>query len=208
MVRHNNIIPNQHFHKKWARRVKTWFAQPMQKKSRRDKRNAKSGAAAPAPADSLRPLVQCPTRRYNTKQKLGRGFTLDELRGAGINPKLAVTIGISVDHRRTNKSEESFNLNVNRLKDYKARLVVFPKRNGAKYARKGDASAEEVAAAVAAQSGGSLNSLPKGEPAVTVGKVTEDMKDFKAYYTLRNARNEARLLGVRDKKKREAEEEK
>eukprot|EP00605_Chrysophyceae_sp_TOSAG23-4_P001142 GSChrysophyteH1.ASY1.ANO1.1249.1 assembled CDS len=194
MVRHNNIIPNQHFHKKWARRVKTWFAQPMQKKSRRDKRNAKSGAAAPAPADSLRPLVQCPTRRYNTKQKLGRGFTLDELRGAGINPKLAVTIGISVDHRRTNKSEESFNLNVNRLKDYKARLVVFPKRN--------------VAAAVAAQSGGSLNSLPKGEPAVTVGKVTEDMKDFKAYYTLRNARNEARLLGVRDKKKREAEEEK
>ena len=95
---------------------------------------------------------------------------------------------------------------MNRLKDYKARLVVFPKRNGAKYARKGDASAEEVAAAVAAQSGGSLNSLPKGKPAVTVGKVTEDMKDFKAYYTLRNARNEARLLGVRDKKKREAEE--
>jgi large subunit ribosomal protein L13e len=207
MVRHNNIIPNQHFHKKWARRVKTWFAQPMQKKVRRNLRKEKAAAAAPAPVSgSLRPLVQCPTRKYNTKQKLGRGFTLDELRGAGINPKLAVTVGISVDHRRTNKSEESFNLNVNRLKDFKARLVVFPKRNGAKYTKKGDASAADVAAAT--QFTGELNAVPKKSlSAVTVGKVTDEMKDFKAYYTLRNARNEARLMGTRDKKKRDAEKD-
>ena len=38
MVRHNNIIPNQHFHKDWDKRVKTWFNQPAQKKVRRDKR--------------------------------------------------------------------------------------------------------------------------------------------------------------------------
>ena len=27
MVRHNNVIPNQHFHKDWQNRVKTWFDQ-------------------------------------------------------------------------------------------------------------------------------------------------------------------------------------
>jgi hypothetical protein len=27
MVRHNNVIPNQHFHKDWQTRVKTWFDQ-------------------------------------------------------------------------------------------------------------------------------------------------------------------------------------
>ncbi len=27
MVKHNNIVPNAHFHKKWQRRVRTWFDQ-------------------------------------------------------------------------------------------------------------------------------------------------------------------------------------
>jgi large subunit ribosomal protein L13e len=26
-VRHNNVVPNQHFHKDWQTRVKTWFDQ-------------------------------------------------------------------------------------------------------------------------------------------------------------------------------------
>ena len=66
MVRHNNIIPNQHFHKKWARRVKTGFAQPMQKKARRSARAEKAAAVAPAPVSgALRPLVQCPTRKVS-----------------------------------------------------------------------------------------------------------------------------------------------
>lgn len=66
MVRHNNIIPNQHFHKKWARRVKTGFAQPMQKKARRSARAEKAASVAPAPVSgALRPLVQCPTRKVS-----------------------------------------------------------------------------------------------------------------------------------------------
>ena len=93
-------------------------------------------------------------------------------------------------------------MNVNRLKDFKARLVVFPKRNGAKYAKAGDASAADVAAAT--QFTGDLNTVPKkSAAAITVGKITDEMKDFKAFYTLRNARNEAKLQGPRDKKKRE-----
>jgi large subunit ribosomal protein L13e len=36
MVRHNNVIPNGHFKKKWQFRVKTWFNQPARKLRRRN----------------------------------------------------------------------------------------------------------------------------------------------------------------------------
>jgi ribosomal protein L13E len=36
MVRHNNVVPNQHFKKKWQFYVKTWFNQPARKHRRRD----------------------------------------------------------------------------------------------------------------------------------------------------------------------------
>jgi hypothetical protein len=48
---------------------------------------------------------------------------------AGIPKKLAPTIGISVDHRRKNKSLEGLQTNVQRLKTYKAKLVIFPRRS-------------------------------------------------------------------------------
>jgi large subunit ribosomal protein L13e len=41
------------------------------------------------------------------KVRAGRGFSLDEIRAAGLHPKYARTIGISVDHRRRNKSTEA-----------------------------------------------------------------------------------------------------
>jgi len=50
------------------------------------------------------------------------------LQAAGIPKKLAPTIGISVDHRRKNKSLEGLQANVQRLKTYKAKLVIFPRR--------------------------------------------------------------------------------
>ena len=79
MVRHNNIIPNQHFHKKWARRVKTGFAQPMQKKARRSARAEKAAAVAPAPVSgALRPLVQCPTRKVRPLVRATLAFSFPE----------------------------------------------------------------------------------------------------------------------------------
>ncbi len=48
-----------------------------------------------------------PTSRYSGQPREGRGFTIEEIKKAGLNPKFAVTIGISIDHRRTNKSIES-----------------------------------------------------------------------------------------------------
>ena len=35
MVKHNNVIPNNHFKKKWQFYVKTWFNQPARKVRRR-----------------------------------------------------------------------------------------------------------------------------------------------------------------------------
>jgi len=75
------VVPYAHFHKNWARRVKTWLHQPAQKKIRRDKRKEKAAKLAPRPASgNLKPLVHCPTQKYNAKVKFGRGFSLEELK--------------------------------------------------------------------------------------------------------------------------------
>eukprot|EP00268_Persea_americana_P030867 TRINITY_DN2995_c0_g1_i4.p1 TRINITY_DN2995_c0_g1~~TRINITY_DN2995_c0_g1_i4.p1 ORF type:complete len:122 (-),score=21.96 TRINITY_DN2995_c0_g1_i4:322-687(-) len=64
------------------------------------------------------------------KLRAGRGFSLEELKAAGIPKKLAPTIGIAVDHRRKNRSLEGLQANLQRLKTYKAKLVIFPRRSG------------------------------------------------------------------------------
>ena len=46
--------------------------------------------------------------------------------GAALNPKYARTIGIAVDYHRTNKSMDSLQQNVQRLKVYKSKLILFP----------------------------------------------------------------------------------
>merc|ERR1712224_436343 len=68
----------------------------------------------------------------NTKVRLGKGFTLDELKEAGIPKKLAKTIGVAVDYRRKNRSTEGLQENVARLKLYKSKLMVLPKKGKAK----------------------------------------------------------------------------
>lgn len=77
----NRVIPNAHFKKHWQRYVKTWFNQPAKKKKRRVKRLKKAARLAPRPGKGpLRPIVHCPTRRYNMRVRAGKGFTLEELR--------------------------------------------------------------------------------------------------------------------------------
>merc|ERR1712159_673665 len=88
MVKHNHQIQKCHFHKKWQTRVKTWLDQPMRAKRRRMTRLAKAAKISPRPiAGALRPAVHCPTVKYNRKVRFGRGFTLDELKAAGIGPQ-------------------------------------------------------------------------------------------------------------------------
>lgn len=219
MVKHNNVIPNQHFHKKWAGgiggasrgpiQVVTNFDQAAQKKARRLKRQAKAAAMAPRPTGGpLRPAVRCPTIKYNSKVRLGRGFSVEELKAAGIPVKLAPTIGIAVDLRRRNKSVESLTLNIARLKEYQAKLVLFPKKKLAKPG-KGEASVAEQASAT--QFTGVVMPLAKAEAKVETMKVTADMQKFLAHSETRRAFIDARLVGVRQKMakdKAEAEAEK
>lgn len=143
----NDQIPNQHFHKDWQRYVRTWFNQPAKKAARRAQRIKKAQAVHPRPLNKLRPIVRGQTIKYNQKIRAGRGFSLDELEAAKIPRKVASTIGISVDHRRKNRSEESFQANVARLKLYRSKLVIFPRKPTSQRAKKGDASVEERKAA-------------------------------------------------------------
>ena len=197
MVKHNNEIPHQHWHKVCQQdHIRTWFNQPARKQKRRAARQAKAAKMAPRPmAGLLRPAVHPPTIKYNYKLRQGRGFTFLELKEAGINRKEARSIGIAVDHRRRNRSAESLQLNSQRLKEYKAKLIVFPRKRGKPKA--GDADAAELEKAE--QLKGPLVPMPAkaaDEPPVTI---TSAMKDVEAYHKIRVLRADYRLFGVRQK---------
>ncbi len=79
-IKHNQQLPNNHFHKDWQRRVRVHFDQPGRKSRRRAARLSKAAAVAPRPVDKLKPVVRCPTIKYNRRARAGRGFTLVELK--------------------------------------------------------------------------------------------------------------------------------
>lgn len=138
---------------------------------------------------------------------------------AGIPKKLARTIGIAVDHRRTNYSKESLVANVARLNDYKARLILFPRKSG--QFKKLDSSADEVNAAKAAfaadgQTKGYTANVGASFPIKNAGPeeaITHVKRDSMpkgeeaAYRRLRLARSDARLIGVREKRAKAKAEE-
>ncbi|KAK1724419.1 ribosomal protein L13e [Colletotrichum acutatum] len=204
-IAHNQQIPHNHFRKDWQRRVRTHFDQAGKKHSRRVARQAKAAKVAPRPTDLLRPVVRCPTIKYNRKVRAGRGFTLDELKAAGIPRLYAPTIGIAVDGRRKNLSEESLAANVARLKAYKERLVVFPRRsNKVKQGdSKVDLSKTETVKSLSA-------ALPIEKAASGFSEISKsDLPkpiEGGAYRKLRDTRAEARNLGKKEKRARDAAE--
>ncbi|KAF8819279.1 ribosomal protein RPL13 [Cardiosporidium cionae] len=194
MVKHNNIVPNVHFHKWWQRYVKTWFNQPGRKASRRFSRYQKAQKISPRPLQLLRPVVRPPTQRYNIKTRLGRGFSLDELRAQGLTKKTARTIGIAVDHRRRNRSAESLRTNSLRLNTFQRKCIRFPKGSKAKKGFGGvldDSSREELANATQIALS-SVLPLPRPSKKLEARPITEADKKFEAYATLRKAIAEAK----------------
>ncbi|CAG9472144.1 60S ribosomal protein L13, putative [Plasmodium vivax] len=129
MVAHNNVLPNVHLHKWWQRYVRVNFSKNIKKKKRRLLREKRRKANDGTPIEKLHPIVQCPTQRYNFRSRLGRGFTLAELKGAKLNPLAAQSIGICVDKRRKNRCEETLKKNIERLEKYKKCLVMIPLKN-------------------------------------------------------------------------------
>ena len=134
MVRHNNVVPNVHLHKHWNPtasqngHVRTFFNQAGKKRTRRATRVAKAVHVFPKPVSgNVRPVVQAFTHRYNMKARAGRGFTPAEVVAAGNTVKQVRCIGVAVDKRRHNYSEEAFQRNVDRLKQYLNKVVVLPR---------------------------------------------------------------------------------
>lgn len=205
MVAHNNVLPNQHFHKRWMDRVKTWFNQPARKYRRRQARKAKAAKVAPRPSGGLlRPVVHAPTQRYNMKTRLGRGFTLEELKEAGIHKRVARTVGIAVDHRRKNHSLEALQENVQRLKVYTSKLVVIKKKGKDSSPQFAEVDAKE-AESVPQVMGPPLPVPKKGTQEIET-RAVED-KDESVFHKLRVMRSDMRLEGLRAKRRREKEEE-
>ncbi|CAJ2504737.1 Uu.00g121310.m01.CDS01 [Anthostomella pinea] len=206
-IKHNNQIQKNHFRKDWQRRVRCHFDQPTQKIRRRSLRRAKAVAAAPRPVDKLRPVVRCPTIKYNRRVRAGRGFTLTELKEAGIPRLVAPTIGISVDPRRQNLSEESLAANVARLKAYKDRLIVFP-RKGANHPKAGDSKDLDLSKTE------TISLLDRAMPIVAVPEGIKEVKksdmpkpiEGGAYNALRKARSDARYAGAREKRAKDKAE--
>ncbi|ELK33592.1 60S ribosomal protein L13 [Myotis davidii] len=197
----NGMILKPHFHKDWQRRVATWFNQLARKIRRRKAWQAKARCIAPCPAS--RTHLRCPTLRYHTKVQAGRGFSLEELRVAGIHKKVARTIGISVDPRRRNKCTESPQANVQRLKEYRSKLILCPRKPSAP--KKGDSSAEELK--LATQLTGPVMPIRNVYKKEKARVITEEEKNFKAFASLRMARANARLFGIRAKRAKEAAEQ-
>merc|ERR1711977_813332 len=159
-MKHNNMIAQEHFKKYWQRYVKTWFDQPAKKKARRLARQKKAAAVAPRPvAGALRSVVHPPTQRYNSKVRIGRGFSLSEIKAVGLGKREAKSLGIAVDHRRRNKSVEGQEANVQRLREYRSKLVVFPKH--AAHQKKGWVDTSAADTVVEQVSGKLMSDLPK-----------------------------------------------
>jgi large subunit ribosomal protein L13e len=188
MVKHNNIVPNIHCHKKYLQssrgplKVRIALNQATRKKARRVKRAAKAAKTSPAPLSKLRPVVHCQTQRYSAKVRFGKGFTLEELKGAKLHPSYAQTVGIAVDHRRRNKSVESLDMNVARLEEYKKNLIILSKKSGV---------------TDATQFKGVIQPIVAADDAIVMDTVTPEMADFKAFSTMRAARKENKVAGYR-----------
>ena len=163
----------------------------------------------PRPISKLRPLVFAMTQKYAGKVKFGRGFSLAELKEAKLTPAFAQSVGISVDHRRHNKSADMQDANVKRLTEYKAKLILFPKHEGK--LKKGeipDSTAEKVKAASQCKTSG-VFALPAVDKSQSEkASITKDMKAEKTYMKLRQARIDARYEGKRIMAAKKAEEAK
>lgn len=109
MVKHKNSIPKVHCRKHWQKYVKTDFNKSANKKKRRLKRFSKFSSLKKynfSPKNFLRPVVHNPTKMYNLKTRLGRGFSLEEMNEIKISKKTALSVGISFDKRRRGENKK------------------------------------------------------------------------------------------------------
>jgi large subunit ribosomal protein L13e len=184
----SSMLPNVHLNKDWQEKVKTFFNQPGKKLRRRKIRAAKAKLSGPNPTHLLRPVVRGQTRRYNNKSKLGRGFTLAELKAAGVRGiNYARSIGIAIDVRRKDTCAETQKANVERIKQYTAKMILYPRRKADKKPQVLEATPDQLKASEAVQQNTSKFVVPlaKPESAFSFSAITKEMKDDIVYKRLR-----------------------
>jgi len=153
----------------------------------------------------LRPLVYGQTKKYASKVKFGRGFSLAELREAKLTQSFARTVGIACDHRRHNTNAATQAENVKRLNDYKAKLVLFPLKDGApKKGQINDATKDALKGAVQNTTEG-VFALPTTSKRCKIEAITKEMKAQKTFRKLRTLRVNAKFNGKRIKAAKDAE---
>jgi len=132
---------------------------------------------------------------------------LAEIREAKLGVAFAQSIGISIDHRRHNRSQESLEANKKRLLAYVSKLVLYPLH--ADKAKKGLVADTTKEAIEKAQVGQSLTKTVLGVPNASKRekpqKITAELKNKKAYLTLRTELTRKKWAGKREKKAKEAE---
>merc|ERR1711920_471385 len=107
------------------------------------------------------------------------------------------------DSRRRNRSTESLQANVQRLKEYRSKLILFPRKASAP--KKGDSTVEELK--MATQLSGPVMPIKTVHKKEKARVISDDEKNFKAFASLRMARANARLFGIRAKRAKEAAEQ-
>jgi len=120
----------------------------------------------------------------------------------------AKTIGIAVDSRRTNKSLESLQANVARLKTYKAKLVLVPRGAEAKRGMGGcvnDATPDQLQAM---EQTNMRAAMPVVQDKLREKgmKITKDMKDFACHKQIRQEWSNKRHAGKREARAKMAAE--
>lgn len=130
-MKNNHPIPHNHF-KKTALRYRTTFHEKARAIKQQQVKEEKRSRSYPAQVEKLRPIVRCPTLRYKTRERLGRGFTPEECEAAGHDYRELRTLGVSIDLRRRNHNKEAFDQNVERIVKYMSKLVIFKDRQEAR----------------------------------------------------------------------------
>lgn len=130
------------------------------------------------------------------KERLGRGFTATELKAAGISVYYAPTIGIAFDKKRRNLSQEGVDRNVQRLKEYMSKLIVFSKKT------------KKDIKSVVQDSGKKVLPLVKKTEEVEYAAVTEEMNKYSARTDFKSQVAYAKSEAMKRCHKYGAEEEK
>ena len=136
------------------------------------------------------------------------GFTLAEIKAAGLGQQFARSIGIAVDHRRKNKSQESLELNKNRLQNYLNKLVLFPRNEKKPVTKAKHGGLNDSAKNQEVGEGRNVNTLPPLIKRVRSVSSTDldRLRKGNAFRTYRQEWCNQRNEGKRARKAREAAE--